>query len=82
MLDNTLNTNDRRIADIFDTISSQALPADMASKTKEEPWKQLGLEPGKQIHPASWNLPGNKRVDVIVGLGQLDDFGTSSNGAH
>jgi hypothetical protein len=68
--------------DVFDTITSQALPADVASKYKEQPWKVLGLEPGEEIHPAVWNLPGNKRVEVLVKLGAIDSYGTDGNGSH
>jgi hypothetical protein len=82
MLKDNTHPNGVRATDIFDTIISQALPADLAAKTKDEPWKHLGLEPGKEIHPASWNLPGNKQVDVIARLGLMDSYGTSSNGAH
>jgi len=71
-----------RLGDVFDTISSQALSADKDAKVKQEPWKQLGLEPGKEIHPAIWNLPENKQVDVITRMGTTDSYGTSGNGSH
>lgn len=82
MLKDNTHPNGVRAADIFDTIISQGLAADLVAKTKDEPWKLLGLEPEREIHPASWNLPGNKQVDVIARLGVVDSYGTSSNGAH
>lgn len=82
MLKDSIHPKGTRAADIFDAITSPPLSADLAAKTKIEPWKQLGLEPGKEIHPASWNLPGNKQVDIIARLGMMDSYGTSSNGAH